>query len=85
MDSVTDIKQFEFIVERPAIVSTVIEIWVLKSELAKDTAMAANYEEIARSISRIKHSNFVQIWASAHRETTVYSVRRDRRCFLPRT
>jgi serine/threonine protein kinase len=38
-----------------------VEIWVLKSELATDTAMAANYEEIARSISRIKHPNFVQI------------------------
>ena len=38
-----------------------VEIWILRREIAGDAAIAENYEEVARAVSKIKHPNFVQI------------------------
>lgn len=38
-----------------------VEIWILRREIAGDSGIAENYEEVARAVSKIKHPNFVQI------------------------
>ena len=38
-----------------------VEIWILRREIAGDAAIAENFEEVARAVSKIKHPNFVQI------------------------
>lgn len=38
-----------------------VEIWVMRSELVADESRAANFEEVYRAASRIKHPNFVQV------------------------